>query len=95
MLHRTAHGQGAIVANRLLAVNDRILVQIAPEKLAAGEDDGFFLGSHGDLAEMVAPPPLPFAGKAFDAFGMLKAATAGGLTVAVNQPRQPSDVPPR
>ena len=59
-LHLAAYGHRTVIANSLPIAEDWVLVQIAPEDFTGLEDDGFFLGGHGGLAELHAlkPPAL-------------------------------------
>src|SRR3989338_10096447 len=62
-LDRAADGQRAVVQKRLPAADDRVLAEVAAEDVTGLEDDGFFLGSHGDLAELRASRPPATSGQ--------------------------------
>ncbi len=58
-----ADGQRAVVHQRLPAADNRVLAEIAAEDIAGLKDDGFFLGSHGCLAEIRTPKPPALSGQ--------------------------------
>ena len=62
-LDRAADGERAIVQQCLPAADDRVLAEIAAEDVAGLEDDGFFLGSHGGLADWHTPKPPALSGR--------------------------------
>ena len=62
-LDRATHGQSAIVHQRLPAADDRVLAEVTAEDIAGLEDEGFFLGGHGRLAEMRIPKPPALSGQ--------------------------------
>lgn len=61
-LDGTSDSQSAIVHQRLPAADDRVLAEVAAEDVTGLEDDGFFLGSHGCLAEIRTPKPPALSG---------------------------------
>ncbi|VVS96876.1 conserved hypothetical protein [Roseovarius sp. EC-HK134] len=62
-LDGAANAERAIVHQRVPAADHRILAKVAAEDLAGLEDDGFFLGGHGRLAEMRTPTPPALSGQ--------------------------------
>ncbi len=55
--------ESAVVHQRLPAADDRVLAEVAAEDVTGLEDDSFFLGGHGGLAEKRRPKPHALSGR--------------------------------
>mgnify|MGYP001332656962 CR=1 FL=1 len=56
-------GRRLIITTDRLSAFDRVLAEVTTEDVAGLENDGFFLGGHGRLAEIRTPTPPALSGQ--------------------------------